>query len=88
MRIMGFMKNDYHIDEDLFEIFVTSGVYKDYAEKYVAKNQIDDDHKRFCYLKRYLITWFHIYGALLNLHLPIISIVHFVEIAQKFNKKK
>tara|TARA_B100000212_G_scaffold331558_1_gene298899 strand:- start:172 stop:1569 length:1398 start_codon:yes stop_codon:yes gene_type:complete len=42
MRIMGFMKNDYHIDEDLFEIFVTSGVYKDYAEKYVAKNQIDD----------------------------------------------
>ena len=42
MRIMGFMKNDYHIDEALFEIFVTSGVYKDYAEKYVAKNQIDD----------------------------------------------
>ena len=42
MRIMGFMKNDYHIDEDLFEIFVTSGVYKDYAEKHVAKNQIDD----------------------------------------------
>ena len=28
MRIMGFMKNDYHIDEDLFEIFVNSGVYK------------------------------------------------------------
>ena len=42
MRIMGFMKNDYHIDEDLFEIFVTSGVYKKYAEKYIAKNQIDD----------------------------------------------
>ena len=28
MRIMGFMKNDYHIDEDLFEIFVTSGYIK------------------------------------------------------------
>ena len=42
MRIMGFMKNDYHIDEDLFEIFVTSGVYKKYAEKHVAKNQIDE----------------------------------------------
>ena len=41
MRIMGFMKNDYHIDEDLFEIFVTSGVYKKYAEKHVAKSQID-----------------------------------------------
>ena len=42
MRIMGFMKNDFHIDEDLFEIFVTSGVYKTYAEKHVAKNQIDE----------------------------------------------
>ena len=41
MRIMGFMKNDYHIDEDLFEIFVNSGVYKKYAEGHVASNQID-----------------------------------------------
>ena len=42
MRIMGFMKDDYHIDEDLFEIFVSSGTYKHYAEKYVSSNQIDD----------------------------------------------
>ena len=42
MRIMGFMKNDYHIDEDLFEIFVKSGVYKKYAEDYVANTQIDE----------------------------------------------
>ena len=42
MRIMGFMKNDYHIDEDLFEIFVKSGVYKKYATEYVAEIQIDD----------------------------------------------
>ena len=42
MRIMGFMKNDYHIDEDLFEIFVSSGVYKHYADEHVAKGQIDD----------------------------------------------
>ena len=41
MRIMGYMKNDYHIDEDLFEIFVKSGVYKDYADKYIAATQID-----------------------------------------------
>ena len=41
MRIMGFMKNDYHIDEDLFEIFVKSGVYKEYAKKHVANNQLD-----------------------------------------------
>jgi HD-GYP domain-containing protein (c-di-GMP phosphodiesterase class II) len=42
MRIMGFMKNDYHIDEDLFEIFVKSGVYKKYAKDYVANTQIDE----------------------------------------------
>ena len=42
MRIMGFMKNDYHIDEELFEIFVTSGVYKKYAEEHVAETQIDE----------------------------------------------
>ena len=41
MRIMGYMKNDYHIDKDLFEIFVSSGTYKHYAKKYIAKNQID-----------------------------------------------
>jgi len=41
MRIMGFMKNDYHIDEDLFEIFVKSGVYKQYANEHVSSNQID-----------------------------------------------
>ena len=42
MRIMGFMKNDYHIDEDLFEIFVTSGVYKQYAAEHVSETQIDE----------------------------------------------
>ena len=46
MRIMGYMKNDYHIDKDLFEIFVKSGVYKKYAEQYISKSQIDkvDEH--------------------------------------------
>ena len=41
MRIMGYMKDDYHIDKDLFEIFVSSGTYKHDAKKYIAKNQID-----------------------------------------------
>jgi len=41
MRIMGFMKNDYEIDADLFEIFVREGVYKKYAKKYIEKSQID-----------------------------------------------
>ena len=42
MRIMGFMKNDFHIDEDLFEIFVQSRVYKTYAREHVASNQLDN----------------------------------------------
>ena len=42
MRIMGFMRNDYHIDKDLFEIFVKEGVYKEYADEYVKKGQIDE----------------------------------------------
>ena len=42
MRIMGFMKNDYHIDEELFEIFVKSGVYKKYAKEFVNSDQIDN----------------------------------------------
>ena len=42
MRIMGYMKNDYHIDKDLFEIFVKSGVYKQYAEKHLSDDQLDD----------------------------------------------
>ena len=42
MRIMGFMKKDYEIDEDLFEIFVKEGVYQSYAEKYLGKDQLDE----------------------------------------------
>ena len=52
MRIMGFMKNDYHIDEDLFEIFVKTGVYKKYADKFVAKNQIDEVDEELTLAKR------------------------------------
>ena len=52
MRIMGFMKNDYHIDEDLFEIFVKTGVFKKYADKFVAKNQIDEVDEELTLAKR------------------------------------
>ena len=45
MRIMGFMKKDYHIDKELFEIFVKEGVYKKYAKDHVKDTQIDEvDH--------------------------------------------
>jgi hypothetical protein len=30
------------LDEELFQLFLTSGVYKDYAEKYLLPDQIDE----------------------------------------------
>ena len=31
-----------HIDEDLFKLFLTSGVYKDYAKMYLLPEQLDE----------------------------------------------
>ena len=41
MRIMGYFRDDYHIDEDLFEIFVKEKIYKKYSDKYVKPEQLD-----------------------------------------------
>jgi HD-GYP domain-containing protein (c-di-GMP phosphodiesterase class II) len=42
IRIMSFMKKDQHIDPDLFELFLRSGVYLDYAKKFLPASQIDE----------------------------------------------
>ena len=42
MRIMSFMKKDQHIDGELFELFLRSGIYKEYADKYLRSEQIDE----------------------------------------------
>ncbi len=42
MRIMGFMKKDSHLDPDLLDFFVTSGVYKAYAAEYLPPELIDE----------------------------------------------
>jgi HD-GYP domain-containing protein (c-di-GMP phosphodiesterase class II) len=42
MRIMGFMKRDSHLDPELFNLFVTSGVYREYAKKYLPPALVDD----------------------------------------------
>ena len=42
IRIMGFMRNDRHIDPELFELFLTAGVYRRYAERYMRPEQIDE----------------------------------------------
>jgi HD-GYP domain-containing protein (c-di-GMP phosphodiesterase class II) len=42
IKIMGFMVKDQHIDADLFNLFLSSGVYKKYADRYLQAEQIDD----------------------------------------------
>ena len=41
IKIMSFMKKDQHIDPDLFDLFLRSGVYQAYAEKFMKPEQID-----------------------------------------------
>jgi HD-GYP domain-containing protein (c-di-GMP phosphodiesterase class II) len=42
VKIMSFMKKDQHIDPDLFELFLQSGVYMDYAKRFLSEAQIDE----------------------------------------------
>ncbi len=42
IKIMSFMKKDQHIDPDLFELFLQSGVYRDYAKQFLSEAQIDE----------------------------------------------
>lgn len=42
MRIMGFMKRDNHLDPDVFDEFVRSGVYLDYARSFLSSDLIDE----------------------------------------------
>jgi HD-GYP domain-containing protein (c-di-GMP phosphodiesterase class II) len=42
IKILSFFKKDKHIDGDLFDLFLTSGVYLRYAEKYLLPEQIDE----------------------------------------------
>ena len=41
IKILAFMKKDGHIDPDLFDLFLSSGVYRQYAERYLLPEQID-----------------------------------------------
>lgn len=42
LKIMSNMTLNNHLDPDLFEIFVRSGVYMDYAREYLHPDQIDE----------------------------------------------
>jgi hypothetical protein len=41
VRILFFMKKEGHIDPQLFDLFLTSGVYLQYAEQYLRPEQVD-----------------------------------------------
>ena len=42
IKILSFFKKDRHIDPVLFDLFLTSGVYLQYAEKFLLPEQIDE----------------------------------------------
>ncbi|GLS92444.1 metal-dependent phosphohydrolase [Psychromonas marina] len=42
ITIMSFMVKEDHIDPELFKLFLTSGVYLDYAKQYLSAEQIDE----------------------------------------------
>ena len=42
IRIMSFMVKDQHLDPELFRLFLESGVYQDYADKYLLSAQVDE----------------------------------------------
>jgi HD-GYP domain-containing protein (c-di-GMP phosphodiesterase class II) len=42
VKILSFFKKDKHVDPDLFDLFLTSGVYKRYADRFLRPEQIDE----------------------------------------------
>ena len=42
LTILGRMKEDNHVDPDLFDVFIRQGVYLRYAETFLEPSQIDD----------------------------------------------
>jgi len=39
LKILWFMKKDGHVDPELFELFLTSGAYMEYAEQFLKPEQ-------------------------------------------------
>jgi HD-GYP domain-containing protein (c-di-GMP phosphodiesterase class II) len=42
IRIMALMRKDGHVDPELFDLFLASGVYREYAERFLQPEQIDE----------------------------------------------
>ena len=41
VKILGYMKKDKHIDPDLYDLFIESGLHKTYARMELSPGQID-----------------------------------------------
>jgi len=55
LKIMAFMVKDEHLDHDVFDLFLTKGVYQPYADEYLKPEQldfVDVDGLRAIYIKR------------------------------------
>lgn len=44
LKIMSFMVKDRHIDRELFELFLRSGIYLEYAKAHLKPEQMDEVH--------------------------------------------
>ncbi len=42
LRILGYMKQDHHIDPDIFDVFIRQKVYMRYAKAFLPESQIDE----------------------------------------------
>ena len=42
IHIMAMMKREQHIDSELFDLFLTAGVFRRYAEQFMRPELIDD----------------------------------------------
>jgi len=42
IKILSFMVKDQHIDPDLFRLLLESGIYKEYAERFLKPEQLDE----------------------------------------------
>jgi len=41
IKILSYFKEDQHIDPQVFELFLTSGIYKEYGERFLQPEQMD-----------------------------------------------
>ena len=50
IELMSLMKMNQHIDPDIFDLFLRSGIYREYAERFMKPEQIDEVD-----IRRYLV---------------------------------